>query len=95
MAHLDFMFTLVYMVFLEWGEKVMVLPTGKRVFKNSKTCSPCFGDLPDVFPSWRLPGLLAFLGPKTEKHEVSERLNWLTLSESTPLVKSQPQTVLF
>ena len=53
---LDFMFTLVYMVFLEWGKKVMVLPTGKRVFKNSKTCFATFLEFAGRFsvmsPSW-------------------------------------------
>ena len=63
--------------------------------KTQKRVSPLFGILPDAFPSWRLHGVLEVWWPKTEKHGVSERLNWLTLSESTPLVKSQPQTELF
>ena len=63
--------------------------------KTQKRVSPLFGSLPDAFLSWRLHGLLEVLWPKPEKHGVSERLNWLTLSESTPLVKSQPQTELF
>ena len=52
--------------------------------KTQKRVSSLFCTLPDVFPSWRLHGLLAVLWPKTEKRDLSERLNWLSLLSETP-----------